>query len=173
MFELQDSKGNRFELSRTGNPHAHTQLVGSGNATLVKRLLRYCSNSQIIRAYRCFFGANTRLHLQLSKPIAAQLTPKSTSLVVIGREQQLFNAIAHGQIRIKQTHKVIELDLATAEQQLGLLRPQLRTDLSAIATQTALLQNQQNAAKELPWGVRSLANGSPIGPLLEPHFQRF
>ena len=60
VFELQDSKGNRFRLSRGGQSQEHAALALEGNPLQVKRLLKFCESIALVRAYSFFYRSHSK-----------------------------------------------------------------------------------------------------------------
>ncbi len=80
MFELQDSKGNRFALSR-GTRKTSKSQANAGSSLQVKRLLRHCDTVTLVRAYSYFFAGKKAS----VKPLAPKASNNDQTVVFATR----------------------------------------------------------------------------------------
>ena len=197
MFELQDSKGNRFALSR-GAPKTSKSLIHAGSPLQVKRLLRHCDTVTLVRAYSHFFAGQKAS----IKPLAPKANDSNNDQTLVfetrifdnnttglptaqrasaqrfSREQQLFKAIANGELQLEQTYIAQAFDMAKAEKALNLSRSRLLSELNAIAIneQAAAQKSSQTQQPLTHWGASShnaAAQNTPKALTIGQHYRRF
>ncbi|HEY7771930.1 MAG TPA: hypothetical protein VIC26_02025, partial [Marinagarivorans sp.] len=193
MFELQDSKGNRFTLSRGGS-RKNSNAADAGSPLQIKRLLRHCDGIALVRAYSHFFSGTRATQ----KPLAANASHSNNDQTVVfsthkldashihsqakglpvaqrasaqrfSRERQLFEAIANNELQLVQTYVAQTFDINKAEKALSLSRSRLLSDLNAIAiNERTASQKTANAqrSKTTPshWGASSHNTQGPQPP---------
>ena len=199
MFELQDSKGNRFALSRGAQKKRNSQS-NAGSSLQIKRLLRYCDTVTLVRAYSYFFAGQKAS----IKPLAAKASDSNNDQTVVfetrildenssptglpvaqrasaqrfSREQKLFSAIANGELQLEQTHTAQAFDIAKAEKALNLSRSRLLSELNAIAINEHAAAQKNSAPKQSPlhWGASShnpTTKSTPKALTIQQHYHRF
>ncbi|BCD99502.1 hypothetical protein [Marinagarivorans cellulosilyticus] len=197
MFELQDSKGNRFALSR-GAPKTSKSLIHAGSPLQVKRLLRHCDTVTLLRAYSHFFAGQKAS----IKPLAPKASDSNNDQTLVfetrifdnntsglptaqrasaqrfSREQQLFEAIANGELQLEQTYIAQAFDIAKAEKALNLSRSRLLSELNAIAINERAAAKKSNNAKQpiAQWGASSqhaASQNTPKALTIGQHYRRF
>ena len=177
MFELMDSKGNRFLLSR--HHSASNKSSSNFSRLLIKHLLRDCDSLSLQKAYRALLGSyngtNTPnyWHATLSpqgtlasEPCSSTLKASSPNGTLLSTtEEKLFAAIANGSIKIQQTHKAAKGSNSQAQKGFALSSTKLRNTLHAL-TQQSTNNPQQH------WQLQSQSSG-PESERLKQFYKRF